>query len=55
MKITLQLVVCDDDGHKETFTDAVVLEGLVGSKNSNASLPQRLWTRHRLLLGLISL
>jgi hypothetical protein len=26
MKITLQLVVCDDDGHEETFTDAVVLE-----------------------------
>jgi hypothetical protein len=26
MKITLQLVVYDDDGHKETFTDAVVLE-----------------------------
>jgi Transposase len=28
---------------------------LVGSKYSNASLPQRLWTRHRLLLALISL
>ena len=26
MKITLQLVVCDDDGHEETFTDVVVLE-----------------------------
>jgi hypothetical protein len=26
MKITVQLVVCDDDGHEETFTDAVVLE-----------------------------
>jgi hypothetical protein len=26
MKITLQLVVCDDDGHEATFTDVVVLE-----------------------------
>jgi hypothetical protein len=26
MKITVQLVVCDDDGHEETFTDVVVLE-----------------------------
>jgi hypothetical protein len=26
MKITVQLVVYDDDGHEETFTDAVVLE-----------------------------
>ena len=26
MKITVQLVVCDDDGHEETITDVVVLE-----------------------------
>ena len=26
MKITVQLVVCDDDGHEATFTDVVVLE-----------------------------
>lgn len=26
MKITVQLVVCDDDDHKETLTDVVVLE-----------------------------
>jgi hypothetical protein len=26
MKIRVQLVVCDDDGHEETFTDVVVLE-----------------------------
>jgi hypothetical protein len=26
MKITVQLVVCDDDGHEKTFTDVVVLE-----------------------------
>jgi hypothetical protein len=26
MKITVHLVVCDDDGHEETFTDVVVLE-----------------------------
>jgi hypothetical protein len=26
MKITVQLVVCDDDGHEETFTDVMVLE-----------------------------
>jgi hypothetical protein len=26
MKITVQLVVCDDDDHKETRTDVVVLE-----------------------------
>src|SRR5215510_8466361 len=26
MKLTVQLVVCDDDGHEETFTDVVVLE-----------------------------
>jgi hypothetical protein len=26
MKITVQLVVCGDDGHEETFTDVVVLE-----------------------------
>ena len=26
MKITVQFVVCDDDGHEETFTDAGVLE-----------------------------
>src|SRR5262245_4445353 len=26
MKIKVQLVVCDDDGHEETFTDVVVLE-----------------------------
>jgi hypothetical protein len=26
MKIRVQLVVCDNDGHEETFTDVVVLE-----------------------------
>jgi hypothetical protein len=26
MKIRVQLVVCDDDGHEETFTDVAVLE-----------------------------
>jgi hypothetical protein len=26
MKITVQLVVCDDDDYKETLTDVVVLE-----------------------------
>jgi len=26
MKITVQFVVCDDDGHEETFTDVVVVE-----------------------------
>jgi glycyl-tRNA synthetase (class II) len=26
MKLKVQLVVCDDDGHEETFTDVVVLE-----------------------------
>ena len=26
MNITVHLVVCDDDGHEETFTDVVVLE-----------------------------
>ena len=26
MKITVQLVVCDDDDHKETRTDVFVLE-----------------------------
>ena len=26
MKLTVQFVVCDDDGHEETFTDVVVLE-----------------------------
>ena len=26
MKIKIQLVVCDDDGHEETCTDVVVLE-----------------------------
>jgi len=26
MKIKVQLVVCDDEGHEETFTDVVVLE-----------------------------
>jgi hypothetical protein len=26
MKNTVQLVVCDDDGHEEPFTDVVVLE-----------------------------
>ncbi len=26
MKIRVQLVVCDDDGHEATFTDVAVLE-----------------------------
>jgi hypothetical protein len=26
MKITVQLVVCDDDGHEETVTEVVILE-----------------------------
>jgi hypothetical protein len=26
MKLKVQLMVCDDDGHEETFTDLVVLE-----------------------------
>jgi hypothetical protein len=26
MKMTVQFVVCDDDGHEETFTNVVVLE-----------------------------
>jgi len=26
MKIKVQLVVCDDEGHEETLTDVVVLE-----------------------------
>jgi hypothetical protein len=26
MKITVQLVVCDDDDHQETLTDVIVLE-----------------------------
>ena len=26
MKITVQLVVCEDDGHEETVTDVVILE-----------------------------
>jgi hypothetical protein len=26
MKITVQLVVCEDDGHEETVTEVVILE-----------------------------
>lgn len=26
MKLKVQLVVCDDEGHEETFTDVVILE-----------------------------
>ena len=32
MKVKVQLVVCDDNGHEETITDMIVLE-----KRANAS------------------
>jgi glycyl-tRNA synthetase (class II) len=54
MKITVQLVVCDDDGHEETFTDVVVLEKacqrmehltLAAAKQTLTALQQRLVER----------
>jgi hypothetical protein len=53
MKIRVQLVVCDDDGHEETFTDVAVLEKacqriehlgltLPEAKQTLAALQQRL-------------
>jgi hypothetical protein len=56
MKLKVQLVVCDDDGHEETFTDGVVLEQacqriehlgltLTEAKQIRTALPQRLVER----------
>jgi hypothetical protein len=53
MKIRVQLVVCDDDGHEATFTDVAVLEKacqriehlgltLLEAKQILAALQQRL-------------
>ena len=41
MKITVQLVVCDDDGHEETFTEDVPSSKCFGFVQTLDTKPKR--------------
>jgi hypothetical protein len=55
MKMTVQLVVCEDDGREETITDVVILEKTCQQLEQVGSPSQRLKHSYRGCSGIVNL